>query len=53
VIGDVLRDAVARVVVIEETIEDGNPSLAWTVARDLELDLRALAVRVDEAKAAA
>lgn len=34
-----LRDAVARLVVVQEAIEDGNPSYAHTVAHELELDI--------------
>jgi len=37
----ILNDAAARVIVIEEALEDGDTSMAYTVARDLELDLRA------------
>ena len=37
-----LRDAVARVVFIEEAIEEGDTGMAFTVARDLELDLRSV-----------
>jgi predicted nucleic acid-binding protein len=39
----VLRDAVARAVFIEEAIEEGDTAIAWSVARDLEIDLRAAA----------
>jgi hypothetical protein len=36
-----LRNAVARVVFIEEAIEEGDAGMALAVACDLELDLRA------------
>jgi hypothetical protein len=36
----VLRDAVARAVFIEEAIEEGDTGIAWSVARDLEIDFR-------------
>jgi hypothetical protein len=39
---ELLRGAAARVVVIEECLEDGDTGMAFTVARDLELDLRAV-----------
>lgn len=35
-----LRDVAARVVFIEEALQDGDAGMAFTVARDLELDLR-------------
>ena len=35
------RNAVARAVFIEEAIEEGDTAIAWSVARDLEIDLRA------------
>jgi hypothetical protein len=35
-----LQDAAARVVYIEEALQDGDTGTAFTVARDLELDLR-------------
>jgi hypothetical protein len=37
-----LRDAAARVIVIEEALEDGDSGTAYTVATDLELDLRSV-----------
>jgi hypothetical protein len=35
-----VQDAVARLVFIQEAISDAEPAMAYTVARDLELDLR-------------
>jgi hypothetical protein len=40
-LGRLLRNAVARVVFIEDAIEEGDAGMALAVARDLELDLRA------------
>jgi len=37
-----LRDTVARLILIEEAIEDGDTCRAFTVARELELDLRSV-----------
>jgi hypothetical protein len=46
--GDVvLREAIPRVVVIEEALEDGDVDLARQVAFDLELDLSAAVVALD------
>jgi hypothetical protein len=36
-----LRNAVARVVFIEEAIEEGDSGIVLAAARDLELDVRA------------
>jgi hypothetical protein len=35
----ILRDALARLVRVEEAIEDGDHSLAWELLRDLEQDV--------------
>jgi hypothetical protein len=45
----VLRDAVARAVFIEEAIEEGDTGMAFTFARDLELDLRSVISEHDAA----
>ena len=37
----VLRDPIARVFFLEEAIEKGASGIAWSVARDLKIDLRA------------
>jgi hypothetical protein len=43
------RNAVARVIFIEEAIEEGDAGMAFTVARDLELDLRSVISEYDAA----
>jgi hypothetical protein len=43
-----LRDAVARVVFIEDAIEEGDTGMAFSVARDIELDLRAAVSHLGE-----
>jgi hypothetical protein len=35
-----LEDATARIICIEQALEDGDTSMAYTLARDLEPDLR-------------
>lgn len=40
-----LQDACARVVVILEALEDGEPSTAYVVATDLEMDIAAAIAR--------
>ena len=43
-----LRDAVARVVFIEEAIEEGDTGMAFPVARDLARDRRAAVSHLGE-----
>ena len=44
-----MTDTVARLISAEEAIEDGDPSLAWAILRDLEDELRADAADDEEA----
>jgi hypothetical protein len=46
---DALRDATARLVTIQEALEDGDTSSAMVLAQDLELDLAAVVSRTEEA----
>jgi hypothetical protein len=45
---DGLRDATARLVAIQDAIEDGDTGYAWTLAHDLEPDLAFVVSRLEE-----